>query len=51
MLDHAAGMESRRIEERIILVRDTLTAVSDGRAADDFAVRVTDITGVPLRHM
>lgn len=51
MLDHAAGMESRRITERIIGVRDTLTAVSDGRAADDFAARVTDITGAPPRHM
>lgn len=50
MLDHAAGMESRRIDERILRVRDTITAASDSRAAADFGERVADVTGVPLRR-
>jgi hypothetical protein len=49
MLDHAAGMESGRIQERILRVRDAVTAVSDGRATTEFAERVADMTGVPLR--
>jgi hypothetical protein len=54
MLDQAAGMESRRIQERIVRVRvrvrDAVTGVSDGRAATELAERVADMTGVPLRH-
>jgi len=50
MLDQAAGMESRRIQERIIRVRDAVTSLSDGRAATELAERVTDMTGIPLRH-
>jgi hypothetical protein len=50
MLDQAAGMESRRIHERIIRVRDAVTSASDGRAAAELAERVADMTGVPLRH-
>lgn len=50
MLDHAAGMESRRIEERIFRVRRAITGASGGRAANEFAERVTDMTGVPLRR-
>lgn len=50
MLDQAAGMESRRISERIIRVRDAVTDASDGRAAAEFAERVADMTGVPLRR-
>ncbi len=33
MLDHATGMESRRIHERIIAVRDAIGGMSDGRAS------------------
>jgi hypothetical protein len=43
-------MESRRIQERIIRVRDAVTSVSDGHAATELAERVTDMTGIPLRH-
>ncbi|MGH3248614.1 MAG: ABC transporter ATP-binding protein, partial [Trebonia sp.] len=50
MLDQAAGMESRRIQERIVRVRDAVTGVSDGRPAAELAERVADMTGVPLRH-
>jgi hypothetical protein len=50
MLDQAAGMESRRIEERILRVRDAVAAMSDGRAAADLAERVADMTGVPLQR-
>ena len=50
MLDQAAGMESRRIQERIIRVRDAVTSVSDGRAAAELAERVADMTGVPLQR-
>jgi tetratricopeptide (TPR) repeat protein len=49
MLDQAAGMESRRIEQRITCVRDAVTAVSDGRAAGELAERVADMTTAPLR--
>ena len=49
MLDHAVGMESRRIEERILQVRDAVTAASDGRQARDLAERVADMTGIRLR--
>lgn len=49
MLDHATGMESRRIHERIIAVRDAITTVSDGRASAELAERITDMTGAHLR--
>jgi hypothetical protein len=49
MLDQAAGMESRRIEERVTGVRDAISSMSDGRAASEFAERVADITGTSLR--
>jgi hypothetical protein len=49
MLDQAAGMESCRIEERILKVRDAVTAAGDGRAAKELAERVEDMTGVPVR--
>jgi hypothetical protein len=50
MLNQAAGMESRRIQERIVRVRDAVTSVSDGRAAAELAERVADMTGVPLQR-
>lgn len=49
MLDHAVGMESRRIEERILQVRDAVTAVSDGRQARELAERVADMTDIRFR--
>jgi hypothetical protein len=48
MLDKAVGMESRRIQDRIVAVRDAITAVSDGRAARDLSERVEDVIGVPM---
>jgi tetratricopeptide (TPR) repeat protein len=50
MLDLAASMESRRIEERIISVRDAITSRSDGRAAAELAELVADLMGVGLRR-
>jgi hypothetical protein len=50
MLDQAAGMESRRIQERIVRVRDAVTGVSDSRSAAELAERVADMTGVPLQR-
>jgi hypothetical protein len=50
MLDQAAGMESRRIQERIIRVTGAVNDASDGRAAAELAERVADMTGVPLRR-
>ena len=51
MLDQAAGMEPRRIDERIIRVRDAVTGMSDGSAAAALAERVTDMTGSRLRRV
>jgi len=48
MLDKAVGMESRRIQDRIVAVRDAITAVSDGGAARDLSERVEDVIGVPM---
>jgi hypothetical protein len=48
MLDKAVGMESRRIQDRIVAVRDAITAVSDDRAARDLSERVEDVIGVPM---
>ena len=48
MLDRATGMESCRIQDRIIAVRDAIAAVSDGAAAAELAERVADVTGVPM---
>jgi hypothetical protein len=49
MLDQAAGMDSRRITDRITGVRDAITAVSDGRSAAELAERVADMTAVSSR--
>jgi hypothetical protein len=49
MLDHATGMESRRIHERIIAVRNAIGDVSDGRASAELAERIADMTGAHLR--
>jgi hypothetical protein len=49
MLDQAAGMESCRIEERILKVRDAVTAAGDGRAAKELAERVRDVMAAPMR--
>jgi hypothetical protein len=43
-------MESRRIHERIVRVRDAVTEASNGRAAAELAERVADMTGIPLRR-
>ena len=48
MLDQATGMESRRIHERIIAVRDAIGAMSDGRASAELAERIADMTGMHL---
>jgi hypothetical protein len=49
VLDQATGMESRRIQERIISVHDALTSASDGRASDELTERIADMTGAHLR--
>jgi hypothetical protein len=49
MLDQAADMESCRIEERILKVRDAVAAAGDGHAVKELAERVEDITGAPMR--
>jgi hypothetical protein len=49
MLDQATGMESRRIQERIISIRDAISGMSDGRASAELAERVADVTGAYLR--
>jgi hypothetical protein len=49
MLDHATGMESRRIHERIIAIRDAIGGMSDGRASGELAERIADVTGAHLR--
>jgi len=46
MLDRAAGMESCRIEERVIADRDAITSRSDGVAARAFAERVSDVLAI-----
>jgi hypothetical protein len=48
MIDRAAGMESCRIHDRVIAVRDAITAVSDGTAARELTERVDDVIGVPM---
>ena len=48
MLDHATGMESRRIQERIISVRDVISGMSDGRVSAELAERIADMTGTHL---
>jgi alpha-D-ribose 1-methylphosphonate 5-triphosphate synthase subunit PhnG len=48
MLDRTTGMESCRIKDRIIAVRDAVTTVSDGTAARELAERVEDVLGVPM---
>lgn len=49
MLDQAAGMESYRIQERILKVREAISATPGGRAARALAERIADTTRVPLR--
>lgn len=49
MLDHATGMESRRIHERIISVRDAIAGMSDSRVTTDLCDRIADMTGTHLR--
>jgi hypothetical protein len=39
MLDRATGMESCRIQDRVLAVRDAVTAVSDGAAARELSER------------
>ncbi len=47
MLDRATGMESCRIQDRVIAVRDAVIAVSDGAAARELSERVEHVIGVP----
>jgi hypothetical protein len=47
MLDQAVGMESCRIEERILRVRDAVVAAGDGRAARALSERVRDMAPMP----
>lgn len=49
MVDKALSMESCRISERLITVRNAIVAVSDGRSAQELSERVDDLTGVPVR--
>jgi hypothetical protein len=49
MLDYATGMESRRIHERIIAVRNAIGDVSGGRASAEMAERIADMTAAHLR--
>jgi hypothetical protein len=49
MLDYAIGMESRRIDDRIMSVRDAVGAASDGRESPALAERIADMTGRYLR--
>jgi hypothetical protein len=48
MLDQAAGMESCRIQERLLNVRDAVAGAGQGRAATELAQRVSDMTGAPM---
>ncbi len=48
MIDRAAGMESCRLHDRVIAVRDAITAVCDGAAARKLCERVDDVLGIPM---
>jgi hypothetical protein len=48
MLDKAVGMESCRIQDRIVAVRAAVTAASGGAAARQLSERVDDVLGVPM---
>jgi hypothetical protein len=48
MLDSATGMESCRVHDRVVAVRDAITAVSDGASARELSERVEDVIGVPM---
>ncbi len=48
MLDSATGMESCRVHDRVVAVRDAIAAVSDGVAARELSERVEDVIGVPM---
>lgn len=45
MLDLAVGMESGRVRDRIIAVRDAVSAHADGTVARDLSGRVQDLIG------
>jgi hypothetical protein len=45
MLDLAVGMESGRIQDRIIAVRDAVSTHADGAVARDLSDRVQDVIG------
>ncbi len=49
MLDKAVGMESCRITERLVAVRNVIVSASDGRAAVELSERVDDLTGIPVK--
>ncbi len=42
-------MESRRIHERIIAIRDAIGSKSNGRASAELAERIADMPGADLR--
>jgi hypothetical protein len=48
MLDSATGMESCRVHDHVVAVRDATTAVSDRAAARELSGRVDDVIGVPM---
>jgi hypothetical protein len=49
MVDKAVGMESCRITERLVAVRNVIVAASDGREARELSARVDDFTAIPVR--
>ena len=51
MLDLAAGMESGRVQDRIVAVRDAVSAHADGTVARDLSERVRDVIGRELGHL
>jgi hypothetical protein len=46
--DDSTGMESCRVHDRVVAVRDAITAASDGVAARELSERVEDVIGVPM---
>lgn len=46
MLDSATGMESCRVHDRVVAVRDAIAAASDGVALRELSERVEDVVGV-----
>ena len=45
MLDLAVGMESGRVQDRVIAVRDAVRTQADGAAARELSERVQDVIG------